>query len=605
VAHLKVLRLISGSASILLVFTGFILIGETRAAKTPGPKTHFPLHSYPSRSTWTSRAAELRLQIRSAAGMLPAQIESPLRVQIIRTRENEGYATEAILFETLPGYFVGGTIYRPAVTGPRHPGVLIAHGHWKGGRIEHQPEYSVPALGINLALQGYVAFAWDMAGYNDTTQTPHDFGGDWREQLWSFNPLGLQLHNSIRALDYLVSRPDVDSSRIAMTGASGGATQTILLTAVDDRIHVSAPVNMISAHYQGADPCEEAPNLRLETNNVEIAALMAPRPMLVISCTGDWTRNTPVEEFPALQRAYQLFGCLPEVSNAHFEADHNYNAATREAVYRFLSRELLNRDVEIKDQPVRIDAESLLIFNGRQRPQSALGYKELFQEWMAASRAQTDSLADIEALRQALRSALAVRLPEKVAVRRHGSYVFLNGNGLTEDVRGIWMPGQGVPAIVVHPEGYEAARDTPEVRKLRAEGRPVLLIDAFQTGISRVERDRGGRWFLSYNRTDDALRVQDILTAIKFVHSETGQRPWLAGLGNAGVWCLFAAAVSDVPVAGVVDLNGFRGSDEDFHERFFVPGIQRVGGLKTAMRLTKLQIRRDEAPVSGWHTGAR
>lgn len=591
-------------ASLLLAFTGFIF-GDPRSEKVPGPKTHFALHSYPSQAAWTSRATELHLQILSAAGMLPAQIESPLRVQTIRTQKHKGYATEAILFETLPGYFVGGTIYRPDVRGPRRPGVLIAHGHWKGGRIEHQPEYSVPALGINLALQGYVAFAWDMAGYNDTTQTPHDFGNDWREQLWSFNPLGLQLHNSIRALDYLISRPDVDSSRIAMTGASGGATQTILLTAVDDRIHVSAPVNMISARYQGADPCEEAPNLRLETNNVEIAALMAPRPMLAVSCTGDWTRNTPVEEFPALQRVYQLFGRLPDVSNAHFDADHNYNAATREAVYRFLSRELLRRDVAIKDQPVNIDPELLLIFNGRQRPLDMAGYEEVFARWRAASRVQTDAVTDMEALRQALRSALAVRLPEKVDVRRYGSHVFLSQKGFAEDVRGLWFPGEGVPAVVVHSDGYEAARETAEVRALQAEGRPVLLIDAFQTGISRFERDRGGRWFLSYNRTDDALRVQDILTAIEFVRSETGQRPWLVGLGNAGVWCLFAAAVSDVPVEGIVGLNGFRGSDEDFHERFFVPGIQRVGGLKTAMRLAKVEIRRDEAPVSGWRTGAR
>ncbi|MDZ4801382.1 MAG: hypothetical protein SGI92_24760 [Bryobacteraceae bacterium] len=205
---------------------------------------------------------------------------------------------------------MGATVYYPLDTTRKHPGVLVPHGHWKHGRVENLPTYSVPALAINLVLQGYVALTWDMVGFNDTKQIPHDFGG-WREELWSFNPLGIQLWNSIRMLDYLVTRSDVDKTRIACTGASGGATQTILLTAIDRRVTCSVPVNMISASYQGADPCEEAPNLRLDsTSNVEIAALTAPRPMLVVSCTGDWTR---------------------------------YDSRTRQTVYKFLARYLLKQ----------------------------------------------------------------------------------------------------------------------------------------------------------------------------------------------------------------------------------------------------------------------
>src|SRR5437762_8342277 len=94
---------------------------------------------------------------------------------------------------------------------------------------------SGPALGINLARQGYVAFAYDMVGYNDTVQTPHSFGTPV-QQLWSFGPLGLQLWNSIRALDFLESLDDVDASKLGATGASGGATQLFLLAAVDDRV---------------------------------------------------------------------------------------------------------------------------------------------------------------------------------------------------------------------------------------------------------------------------------------------------------------------------------------------------------------------------------
>ena len=146
-----------------------------------------------------------------------------------------------------------------------------------------------------------------MVGFNDTVQTPHSFRG-WEEDLWSFNPMGLQLWNSIRAVDYLQSLPGVEARRIAVTGASGGGTQTFLLAAVDDRVGYAAPVNMVSAYMQGGDPCEEAPGLRLDTFNVEIAAMMAPRPMLLVSSTRDWTRHTPVEEFPEIRRIYELYG---------------------------------------------------------------------------------------------------------------------------------------------------------------------------------------------------------------------------------------------------------------------------------------------------------
>ena len=92
-----------------------------------------------------------------------------------------------------------------------------------------------------------------------------------------------------------------------MTGESAGGTQTFLATAVDRRIRYSAPVNMISAIMQGGSPCENAPGLRLGTSNLEIGALMAPRPMLMISATGDWTRNTPKEEYPAIRSIYDLY----------------------------------------------------------------------------------------------------------------------------------------------------------------------------------------------------------------------------------------------------------------------------------------------------------
>ena len=190
---------------------------------------------------------------------------------------------------------------------------------------------SIPARrsGSNLARRGYVVFAWDMVGYNDTLQTPHDFGTP-TEALWTFGSLPLQSWNALRALDFVASLDDVDPARIGMAGASGGGTQTFLLAALDDRLSFIAPVNMVSAIMQGGGICENTPRLRIGTNNVEIAAMFAPKPMLLVSATGDWTRNNPTEEFPAIRKIYELYDHPERVANAHQTAPHNFNQFNRE-----------------------------------------------------------------------------------------------------------------------------------------------------------------------------------------------------------------------------------------------------------------------------------
>jgi dienelactone hydrolase len=549
--------------------------GDLRNRKLAHPETHFQLRPYETRTAWDQRRNHLRKQILSAAGLFPLPDRNP-RPHPVRQTRHTGYTTEVLLLETLPGYLIGCTVYRPLEGTARSPAVLIPHGHWDDGRIEHLPSYSVPALGINLALQGYVAVSWDMVGYNDANQTDHSFGG-WREQLWAFNPLALELWNSISVLEYVLSRPDVDVNRVACTGASGGATQTILLCAVDDRITCSAPVNMISAHYQGADPCEEAPNLRLDTNNVEIAALMAPRPMLVVSCTGDWTRNTPREEFPFLQSIYDLYGREALVRNAHFDAEHNYDARTREAVYAFLSKHMLRRpharpkDVEVG----KIDTDDLIAYSkGVESPVERVDYTGLLSQWISLGK---------PAARDGLRYALAAEWPDNVIATGSGKDLILYRDRFDDRIPALWFPGEGAPVVIVHHDGKKAAIESEQFRALSNARRPVLAIDAFQTGEARERRDRGGRWFLSYNQTDDANRVQDILTALSYVNQTAGERSSLVGLDKAAIWCTFAAAIAPVPVALQADLGDFTGTDEQMRRDFFVPCIQRAGGLKVAL----------------------
>ncbi len=547
------------------------------------PETHFLMREYGSLTEWQARRVALRQEILSAAGLLPMPDRTPLLATTVHRLTVGDVVVETVLLETMPGYFLAGNLYRPARDTGTHPAVLSPHGHWRRGRLENIPSYSVPALGLNLARQGYIVFAHDMVGYQDTRQTPHDFGG-WREQLWSFNPLGLQLWNSIRALDYLASRPDVDPARLAVTGASGGGTQTILLAAVDDRVRIDAPVNMVSAYAQGADPCEEAPNLRLDTFNVEIAAMMAPRPMLLVSSTGDWTHHTPNEEFPAIQRVYALYGAPGQVHNRHFNAGHNYNAASRAVVYRFFDRALLGIAYDGPEIPVPPLADADL--KVQNLPETALAYDSLFRQWREASQRQNEEAADTEDIRTRLRLVLGAEWPAQVIAGAEGDRLLLSRPGRGDRVPVRWFPGKGEPTLVIHPDGMDAARRTPMVAALIAVHQPVMLADVFQTGSARTHRDRSGAWFLSYNQTDDANRVQDILTALAYLKSQTGEEIRLIGLEDAAIWCAFAAAIAPAPVRfSGSPSRPFFGADEDFHDRFFVPGIQRAGGWQAVWRL--------------------
>ncbi|HEY6390368.1 MAG TPA: hypothetical protein VIX89_03755 [Bryobacteraceae bacterium] len=541
---------------------------DSRNTNVPNTNTHFAMPVYRTLEEWEAHKQNLRNQILFAAGLLPMPVKNPLHPVIFGRIERADYSIEKVYIETLPGYYLGGNLYRPRGRAGKLPGMLTTHGHWDYGRLEHQPLNSVPLRAINLARLGFVVFSYDMVGYNDSVQTPHDFGGQ-REQLWGFGPLGLQLWNSIRALDFLQSLPDVDPEQIAMTGESGGGTQTFLLTAIDDRVKISVPVNMISAIMQGGGLCENAPGLRFDTSNVEFAAMMAPRPMLMISATGDWTKNTPSEEYPAIRSIYELYGKGDNVETVQIDAPHNYNRASREAMYTFFGKRILGMQGEVKESGAHIEKlQDMLVWHGKTLPPNAVTYDQLLNQWIAAAKEQSHYV-------HALRIALATEWPEHVISEREGERILLTRPGKGDRVAGLQI-GSGVPSIVVvGPDGAEAARKDPAAQDLIRSGKPVLILTAFQTGDAVAPRDRSAQHFLTFNRSDDANRVQDVLTALAYLKQEGAQNLRVVGIGKAAVWGLFAAAVAPGPVKQEGNLNGY--------DQFFVPGIERAGGLVTSL----------------------
>jgi dienelactone hydrolase len=455
-----------------------------------------------------------------------------------------------------------------------------------------------------------------MVGYNDTNQVPHSFGGQ-REALWGISLMGLQLWDSIRAVDFLLSLPDVDKRRIACTGASGGGTQTFMLTAVDDRVAVSAPAVMISAHMQGGCLCENAPGLRIDTNNMEIGAMMAPRPMLMIAATGDWTKNTATVEYPAIRSVYQLFGAEDKVEYKIFTAQHNYNKDSREAMYAFFNRWLLGitdpaqaREAAFTpDQP-----RDLLVFYGQPRPKDQLNPAGLTKYLIGSDEEQFDAMKPKNkrgldrfrevygtALRRALNaeqpasSDLVVNMKGKVeAAGFKGQRLTLGRKDMGDVLPAILMMPDAKSSrpcdatLIVHPDGKDAALKHSLTKKLLQSGQIILTIDAFATGESqKPSPDPKLRLLDTYNRTLTDNRVQDILTALAYLRSREDTRAInLVGLDRAGLWCLLAAGLASPLCSVVADAAQFdTTSDDAFVADLYVPSLRRAGDFRTACTL--------------------
>lgn len=329
--------------------------------------------TYHDKASWETRAALIRKGIREGMKLPEKPKFAPLQPIRHSLRKMNGYTVENVAFESLPGFFVTGNLYRPLNAMGKVPGILCPHGH--GANQDNRLMEYTQQRCATLARMGAVVFAYDMIGYGDSKQAEHKLP----------EALKLQTLNGMRSLDFLISLPDVDKERIAMSGESGGGTQTFVLTALDPRIKVSVPVVMVSAHFFGGCACESGMPIHKrpthQTSNVEIAALAAPRPMLMVSDGKDWTKNTPNVEYPYVQNIYGYYGAKDKVENVHLATEgHDYGPNKRTAAYRFLAKYLkldLNRvqkDGQIDETPNTIlPASDLQVFTAEHpRPARAV-----------------------------------------------------------------------------------------------------------------------------------------------------------------------------------------------------------------------------------------
>ncbi len=592
---------------------------------------------------WEKRKKYLRQQILVSAGLWPVLRKTPLHPKYHQKIEQADYTLETVTIEPYPGFRLGGNLYRPKGTGP-FPAVLCSHGHFTHGRLTNNVITSVPGRCINFARQGYVAFAYDMAGYNDTKQIPHNFASDELSALYGINLLGLQLWDSVRALDFVLSLPEIDKSRVGITGASGGGTQAFLLAAIDDRIQAAAPVNMVSNLMQGGDLCENAPGLRINTFNVEIAAMIAPKPLLLVSSTRDWTHNTRNTIMPMLQTVYELYGAKDKLTNKHFDWPHNYNKASREAVYHWFGKWFLheNDPEKLNEKPFKVGrSKGMLAFlnkktanristfetlsageyHGTPAPLNADGLKSLLKDSFTNQLARywpkdRDSLKRFKQIYSAaIQQLTGAKVPDAVT-----SEIMDKSKGsnfvATQLLISIKDKNGWIPCVLYQPlstqkrtviltsdagksNGIRKGSCTPDigVSGLLASGCNVLVPDLFKQGEHVLQTSTMTRkkehdpYFTTYNLTDRQEQIQDILTIIAAVKENTGLsgKIELWASGNTGMTALLLAPQKNFLHKIAIDGGQFNPATDRNMLKLQIPGIMRIGGLKTILAVTLIK----------------
>ena len=672
-----------------LLFLG-ISVAFGLDARRDAPRTldgYHPFHPVSSAGDWPKRQAEIRLRTQVAAGLWPLPEKTPLQTIVHGTIDRGDYTVSRVVFQSLPGHSVTGSLFQPAgksleyglVQGKR-PGVLCPHGHWKNGRFYDTGEQAaleeiaigaerfvaaarnpVQARCVQLARMGCTVFLYDMLGYADSIQFPEHRTGV-RPHLCSLSPgewgfvspaaasrlqtnFGLQTWNSVRSLDFLLSLPGIDPGRILVTGASGGGTQTMVLSAIDDRVSAAFPCVMVSTAMQGGCTCENSHLLRIGQGNIDIAAAVSPKP-LGLTAADDWTVELKTKGHPDLLALYKMLG-VPSKYEAHFNTQfkHNYNHVSRTQMYGFVNRHfnlglpnpVLERDF------IRLEKPDLTVWNeahpapsGDQTGESH--EKSVCRWWTEDSVRQIEKpllqndRASVQRAQSVLRRAWAVligrELPSAEEIRfEPGTEIRKDSSTSSlgviqnvrrgEEVRVLIRSGEALAKSVVvwlSAPGAEPKIDDPAVQNLISKGCAVVFPElfgadlkgnppAFYPGNSSKPENQWKQspvYFYGYNDSLFARRVHDVLTTIAFVKTKAEWktiRPSLVGLRGTGAFACAALAVAGSSIErAVVESDGFRFAKlTDHWHSDFLPGAAKYGDI-----LGMLSLR---APEPLWIAG--
>lgn len=337
---------------------------------------------YHDRESWEKRKDSIRPELYQALGLFPLPARPDRPIHLTPLRRYQDYTVQNFALEILPGLYLNGSIYAPIHFKGKIPALLSPDGHWTDQRYRKDCQIRC----ATLAKLGAMAISYDLFA--------------WGESLLQFQPedhrkslsITIQTLGAIRLLDYVCNLKQVDTSRIGISGGSGGGSHTVLMAALDPRIKLSAPVVAVSSYFYGGCPCESGRGIHEcggGTDNVELAAMAAPHPQLLISDGHDWTQHMPEHDFPYLQKVYGYFGAKALVSNVHLPKEsHDFGPSKRQALYRFVSKyfqlpltRILSKQGQIDESFVHIEPkEAMYAFgaHGADLPADAIkGYDNL------------------------------------------------------------------------------------------------------------------------------------------------------------------------------------------------------------------------------------
>ncbi len=619
---------------------------------------YFPFTPATSRAEWDERAAYVRRQILVSQGLWPMPTKGPLKAVIHGRREFSDYTIEKVYFESAPGFFVTGNLYRPRQPRGKVPVVLFTHGHWQDARLSEETPAKLrqeiatgqerfeeggksrfQSMCVQLARMGCVVWQWDMLSDSDAKQLSREVVHKFAKQRPEMNAvkewglysppaearlqsiMGLQTWNAIRSLDFVLTLPEVDPERTAITGASGGGTQTMLLAAVDPRVKLSFPAVMVSTAMQGGCTCENSCLLRVNTGNIEFAALFAPKPQ-GMTTANDWTKEMATKGFPELKRHYAFLGAPDNVMlhrGEHFP--HNYNAVSRSAFYTFLNRhfKLGFPEPVIERDYAPLTAAELTVWDAQHPAPKAddPAFERALLKWWDADAEQQlrASAASPERFRALVGGGVEAIIGRTWAgvgdvEWRAGAEKDQGGHrevtGLVrnrthrEELPAVWLVPKratGRAVVWLDDAGKSALFSAdgslvPAVRKLVEAGVTVLGADLFFQGEFRSDgtalkqarvvanpREFAGYTF-GYNHALFAQRTHDAMTLVKLLRGATGavqvKATAVAVAGWNGTGPIVAAARGLAGAAidhAAVDTRGFRFSSLlDYRDPQFLPG---------------------------------
>ncbi len=647
-------------------------LGELRTLNS-----YFPFQPVASAEAWPARQAEIRRRILVSQGLWPLPSKAPLNPVVHGRVEREDYVVDCVFFESVPGHFVTGSLYRPKDKPGPFPAILSPHGHWANGRFFDHGEKKLrqqiaigaerfdpggrsplQARSVQLARMGCVVFLYDMTGYADSIQIKHR-PDDWshldRPQDWGFmsvqaelrlqNTMGLQTWNSIRALDFLLNLDDVDTTRVGVTGASGGGTQSMVIAAIDDRITAAMPCVMVSTAMQGGCTCENAPLLRIDQGNIDIAAAVAPRP-LGLTAADDWTVELQTKGYPGLENLYQMLGHPDRLTAAfHTEFKHNYNQVNRTVMYGFFNRHfgLGYEEPVLERNFVPLSRDEATVWTEEHPAPSGDLVGDTHE--VALLRLATDDAEQkineliphtehqLAAYREIVGGAwetiLSRRLDDVGNVEFHETFKEdCDSYGLRAGIVEHTEAGEQLPALFLHPKEdwngqvvlwltddgknglFERDELVAPVGKLLAAGSAVLSADLFGQGEFNPDGkplaqqpmwiQRGGTvgwhrfagYTFGYNHPLFVRRTHDVLTLLALArrHEKKPTAIVLVGLGESTGPVVAAALTQagDAVFHTFVDIGDFEKLTR-FDDPMFVPGAVKYLGIDGLLSLVPTQ----------------